>query len=470
MLFTVFPRFVTLTLMKGDTMKTIGIICEYNPFHNGHAHQLYTLAQEHSDALRICIMSGSFVQRGEPAIFSKFDRARWAILGGADIVIELPTLYSLGSAQLFGTGAIRMVKALHIDALSFGSETANLDALVDIAKCMDCESTQAVLRTYINEGMSYGSAFRKALDTEILNTPNALLELEYIRAGLNYHPTLKYIPILRISNHHEANITKDFPSGTALRKLITDMATGSNNCNINSIYTSTNMDTTTSGSTNKNTNKNTNSNSNSNVNSAATTTTKFNTANRKIELQLQSIVPKTIADDMTNIISNGAYVNYNRYYDIIHSLSRRTSTTKLESFGEFNEGIEHLWTKATQQPTWNLAMEHIKSKRYTYARLQRMGAYLTLGIQKDLLQRAMKESPQYARLLSFNDRGRQWLRNTFEIPLIQKWAKAPNELNTLGQTMHQIDTLAPDVQALCFHNEVKRMGHMDYTYTPQYIR
>lgn len=447
-------------------MKTIGIICEYNPFHNGHAHQLYTLAQEHSDALRICIMSGSFVQRGEPAIFSKFDRARWAILGGADIVIELPTLYSLGSAQLFGTGAIRMVKALHIDALSFGSETANLDALVDIAKRMDCESTQAVLRTYINEGMSYGSAFRKALDTEILNTPNALLGLEYIRAGLNYHPTLKYMPILRISNHHEANITKDFPSGTALRKLITDMATGSNKYNKYSIFTSTNMNTTTSGSTNTNTN----SNSNSNVNSAATTTTKFNTANRKIELQLQSIVPKTIADDMTNIISNGAYVNYNRYYDIIHSLSRRTSTTKLESFGEFNEGIEHLWSKAAQQPTWNLAMEHIKSKRYTYARLQRMGAYLTLGIQKDLLQRAMQEGPQYARLLAFNDRGRQWLRNTFEIPLIQKWAKAPNELNTLGQTMHQIDTLATDVQALCFHNEVKRMGHMDYTYTPQYIR
>ena len=397
-------------------MKTIGIICEYNPFHNGHAHQLHTLAQEHPEALRICIMSGSFVQRGEPAIFSKFDRARWAILGGADIVIELPTLYSLGSAQLFGTGSIRMVKALHIDALSFGSETADLDTLVDIAKRMDCESTQTVLRTYINEGMSYGSAFRKALDTEILNTPNALLGLEYIRAGLNYHPTLKYMPILRTSDHHESNIIKDFPSGTALRKLITNMATSSNNCNIN------------------------------------------------------SIVPKTIANDMTNIISNGAYVNYNRYYDIIHSLSRRTSTTKLESFGEFNEGIKHLWSKAAQQPTWNLAMEQIKSKRYTYARLQRMGAYLALGIQKNVLQNAMQEGPQYARLLAFNDRGRQWLRNDFEIPLIQKWAKAPNELNTLGQTMHQIDTLATDIQALCLHNEVKRMGHMDYTYTPQYIK
>ena len=397
-------------------MKTIGIICEYNPFHNGHAHQLHTLAQEHPEALRICIMSGSFVQRGEPAIFSKFDRARWAILGGADIVIELPTLYSLGSAQLFGTGAIRMVKALHIDALSFGSETADLDTLVDITKRMDCESTQIVLRTYINEGMSYGSAFRKALNTEMLNPPNALLGLEYIRAGLTYYPSLKYIPILRTSDHHDANITKDFPSGTALRKLITNMATGSNNCNIN------------------------------------------------------SIVPKTIADDMTNIISNGAYVNYNRYYDMVHTLSRRTSTKELESFGEFNEGIEHLWSKAAQQPTWNLAMKQIKSKRYTYARLQRMGAYLTLGIQKDLLQSAIQEAPQYARLLAFNDRGRQWLRNDFEIPLIQKWAKAPNELNTLGQTMHQIDTLATDIQALCLHNEVKRIGHMDYTYTPQYIK
>ncbi|WP_298712441.1 nucleotidyltransferase family protein [uncultured Veillonella sp.] len=445
-------------------MKTIGIICEYNPFHNGHTHQLHTLAQEHPDALRICIMSGSFVQRGEPAIFSKFDRARWAILGGADIVIELPTLYALGSAQLFGTGAIRMVKALHIDALSFGSETANLDALVDIAKSMDCENTQTVLHTYINEGMSYGSAFRKALNTEMLNTPNALLGLEYIRAGLNYHPSLQYMPILRTSDHHEANITKALPSGTALRKLITNMATGSNNCNINSIYTSTNMDTTTSASTN------TNTNSNSNVNSTATTITKFNTANCKLELQLQSIVPKTIADDMTNILSNGAYVNYNRYFDMVHTLSRRTSTKELQSIGDFNEGIEHLWTKAAQQATWDLAMEHIKSKRYTYARLQRMGAYLTLGIQKAVLQTAMQEGPQYARLLAFNDRGRQWLRNDFEIPLIQKWAKAPNELNTLGQTMHQIDTLATDVQALCFHNEIKRMGHMDYTYTPQYIR
>ena len=406
-------------------MKTIGIICEYNPFHNGHAYQLHTLAQQYPDTLRICIMSGSFVQRGEPAIFSKFDRARWAILGGADIVIELPTLYSTGSAQLFGTGAIRMVKALDIDALSFGSETANLDVLVDIAKRMDCESTQEQLRTYIKEGMSYGAAFRKALDTEILNTPNALLGLEYIRAGLAYNAKLEYIPILRTSNHHEETLTDELPSGTALRQLITSTGNLSSQC-----ITSTG----------------------------------------NLSAQLQSTIPPSIASDMTQVIENGNYVNYNRYHDMVHSLSRRTTPKELEKFGDFNEGIEHLWSKAAQQSSWTAATEEIKSKRYTYARLQRMGAYLTLGITKDVLQNAMEEGPQYTRLLAFNDRGRQWLRNEYEIPLIQKWVKAANELSALGQTMHHIDTLATDIQALCFHNESNRIGHKDYTYTPQYIK
>ena len=406
-------------------MKTIGIICEYNPFHNGHAHQLHTLAQQYPDTLRICIMSGSFVQRGEPAIFSKFDRARWAVLGGADIVIELPTIYSTGSAQLFGTGAVHMVKGLAIDALSFGSETADLDALIDVAKRMDYESTQEQLRTYINEGMSYGTAFRKALHTEILNTPNTLLGLEYIRAGLAYNPKLQYIPILRTSNHHEETITDKLPSGTALRQLIT---------------------------------------------SAGNLTSQRITSTSILSSQLQSTVPPSIASDMTQVIENGNYVNYNRYHDMVHSLSRRTTPKELEKSGDFNEGIEHLWAKAAQQSSWTATIEEIKSKRYTYARLQRMGAYLTLGITKDILQNAMEEGPQYARLLAFNDRGRQWIRNEYEIPLIQKWAKAPNELSTLGQTMHHIDTLATDIQALCFHNESSRIGHKDYTYTPQYIK
>lgn len=397
-------------------MKTIGIICEYNPFHNGHSHQLHTLTSKYSDTLRICIMSGSFVQRGEPALFSKFDRARWAILGGADVVIELPTLYSLGSAQLFGTGAVRLIQALSIDTLSFGSETTNLNTLIGIAKRMDCESTQNELRNYLNEGMSYGTAFRKALGSETLSTPNALLGLEYIRAGLKYHPDLAYIPIQRTSDHHNQTINQELPSGTALRQLIT---------------TATPLD---------------------------------------MYSALQVAIPTPILDDMTHRITTGDYVDYSRYHDMVHMLSRRISASELERFVDFTEGIEHLWLKAAQQPSWESAIEQIKSKRYTYARLQRMGAYLTLGITKDLINIAMQDGPQYARLLAFNDRGRQWLRTKHDIPVIQKWAKAPTQLNNLGKSMHHIDTLATDIQALCFHNKGKRIGHTDYTYTPQYIK
>ena len=240
-----------------------------------------------------------------------------------------------------------------------------------------------------------------------------------------YNAKLEYIPILRTSNHHKETLTDELPSGTALRQLITSTDNLSSQC-----ITSTG----------------------------------------NLSSQLQSIIPPSIASDMTQVIENGNYVNYNRYHDMIHSLSRRTTPKELEKFGDFSEGIEHLWSKAAQQTSWTTATEEIKSKRYTYARLQRMGAYLTLGITKDVLQNAMEEGPQYARLLAFNDRGRQWLRNEYEIPLIQKWAKAPNELSALGQTMHHIDTLATDIQALCFHNESNRIGHRDYTYTPQYIK
>lgn len=433
-------------------MKTIGIICEYNPFHNGHAHQLHTLASKYPDALRICIMSGSFVQRGEPALFSKFDRARWAILGGADVVIELPTLYSLGSAQLFGTGSVRLVKALSIDTLSFGSETTNLNQLIRTAKHMDCESTQNELRSYLKEGMSYGTAFRKALGSEMISTPNALLGLEYIRAGLQYYPNLKYIPIQRTSNHHNQNIDLDLPSGTALRHLITTTTNTITNQNVSQMKA---LKTYV-------------------CEKAFNPTIDLKNSKKNMALDMYSIlqtaIPTPILDDMTNIIANCNYVDYSRYHNMVHMLSRRMTTIELKHFVDFTEGIENLWLKAAQQPSWKSAIEQIKSKRYTYARLQRMSAYITLGITKDLINIAMQDGPQYARLLAFNNRGRQWIRNKHDIPLIQKWAKAPTHLNNIGKAMHHIDTLSTDIQALCFHNEDNRVGHTDYTYTPQYIK
>lgn len=399
-------------------MKAIGIICEYNPFHNGHAHQLHTLSTNYPDALRIAIMSGSFVQRGEPAYFSKFDRARWAIYGGADVVIELPTIYSLGSAELFCTGAVRLMKALHIHSISFGSELDDNAILHAAAEFLNTPHGQEAIQQHIKTGLSYGTALRQVIAKHvpkgdlINDAPNSLLGLEYIRAAQRYFSNLMVIPITRQSSHHSSTLSQgqDFPSGTALRKALVEGTT------------------------------------------------------------IDAYVPHTIIDDMHRVIAQGAYTDYERYNDILHGINRLLSTVELETYGDFTEGIEHRWHNAMQHVNWTHALEKIKTKRYTYARLRRMAAYTALQITKPILQEAHILGPQYARLLAFNQRGRMWLKNnTPSIPLIQKWAKAPSMVSNFGKQLLAIDTKATDLQTYSFKSTLMRTGHEDFRYSPQYI-
>ena len=399
-------------------MKAIGIICEYNPFHNGHAHQLHTLSTNYPDALRVAIMSGSFVQRGEPAYFSKFDRARWAIYGGADVVIELPTIYSLGSAELFCTGAVRLMKALHIYSISFGSELDDNAILHAAAEFLNTPHGQVVIQQHIKTGVSYGTALRQVIAKHvpkgdlINDAPNSLLGLEYIRAAQRYFSNLMVIPITRQSSHHSSTLSQgqDFPSGTALRKALVEGTT------------------------------------------------------------IDAYVPHTIIDDMHKVIAHGAYTDYERYNDILHGINRLLSTVELETYGDFTEGIEHRWHKAMQHVNWTHALDEIKTKRYTYARLRRMAAYTALQITKPILQEAHILGPQYARLLAFNQRGRRWLKNnTPSIPLIQKWAKAPSMVSDFGKQLLAIDTKATDLQTYSFKSTHMRTGHEDFRYSPQYI-
>lgn len=399
-------------------MKAIGIICEYNPFHNGHAHQLHTLSTNYPDALRVAIMSGSFVQRGEPAYFSKFDRARWAIYGGADVVIELPTVYSLGSAELFCTGAVRLMKALHIHSISFGSELDDNSILHAAAEFLNTPHGQEAIQQHIKTGVSYGTALRQVIAKQVPNgdflndAPNSLLGLEYIRAAQRYFTNLVIIPITRQSSHHSSTLSQgqDFPSGTALRKALVEGTT------------------------------------------------------------IDTYVPHTIIDDMHKVIAQGAYTDYERYNDILHGINRLLSTVELETYGDFTEGIEHRWHKAMQHVNWTHALDEIKTKRYTYARLRRMAAYTALQITKPILQEAHILGPQYARLLAFNQRGRRWLKNnTPSIPLIQKWAKAPSIVSDFGKQLLAIDTKATDLQTYSFKSAHMRTGHEDFRYSPQYI-
>ena len=216
-------------------MNTIGIIAEYNPFHKGHAHQLEGLRQKYPEATLLVVMSGDFVQRGTPAIFSKFHRAQWALMGGADIVFELPSMFAVSSAEYFASSGVRLLHALGCDAISFGANHTQVEELVSIAKALDHPSTQKSLGTLLGQGYSYGTALRKAvqgLHSEIngLETsnhmsildsdPNTILGIEYIRALHRYHIGLDIIPVKRTSSHHNPTLDDSFPSGTALRNAI----------------------------------------------------------------------------------------------------------------------------------------------------------------------------------------------------------------------------------------------------------
>ena len=200
-------------------MKTMAVICEYNPFHNGHKYQL----AHHKEVLGadsvICLMSGSFVQRGAPAIYDKWTRATDAILNGADLVIELPVVYSAQSAQRFAAGAVNLLDKLGVvDFLSFGSECGDIDALTKVAKVIASKEFNSLVKEKLKSGISYPAARTQVikehypeLDEDIISNPNNILSVEYINALSDINSNIKPKTLLR---------NQCFASASEIRKKI----------------------------------------------------------------------------------------------------------------------------------------------------------------------------------------------------------------------------------------------------------
>ena len=212
-------------------MKTAAIISEYNPLHNGHKfHIEETKRQTGADAV-VLIMSGNFVQRGEVAIYDKKLRARAATICGADLCLELPTIYSSASAEFFSMGAVKILNALGIiDFLSFGAETANPSLLMTAAQLLANESAEysALLTEYLAKGISYPAARAKAVGRilgksfeKLLSTPNNILAIEYCKALISTGSEIMPCPILRKGAAHDSHTPDgDIASATFIRNLI----------------------------------------------------------------------------------------------------------------------------------------------------------------------------------------------------------------------------------------------------------
>ena len=206
-------------------MKTIGIICEYNPFHLGHQKQIdYIRAVFGSDAVIVCLMSGNFVQRGMPAIFDKSFRAKAAIDCGADLVLELPTTYALSSAEGFAAGGVQILSPF-CDYLCFGSETGDTNTLINTAQALLRPEFGPLLREELESGCSFPVARNRALEKmgvnpSLLENPNDILAVEYCKAILACKSSMTPLPIRREGNYRSNFPDDENPSATSVRQLI----------------------------------------------------------------------------------------------------------------------------------------------------------------------------------------------------------------------------------------------------------
>lgn len=214
-------------------MKVNGIIAEYNPFHTGHGHQINCAKTQNCADYTIVVMSGNFVQRGCPAITDKHNRAKAALFGGADLVLELPALYATASAEFFASGAVNLLQQLGVvDTLSFGSECGEVAPLMQAASFLYAPSTEFtnLLQRYLKEGCSFPAARAKALSetlpslpSELLSEPNNILGIEYCKALQKIGSTIEPQTIKRIgSSYHNTELSGEHPfvSASALRTYI----------------------------------------------------------------------------------------------------------------------------------------------------------------------------------------------------------------------------------------------------------
>ena len=338
-------------------MKITGIVAEYNPFHSGHEYQLKMAKKLSGCDCVAVVMSGNYVQRGEPAIIDKFKRAEAAIYGGADIVIELPMPFSCQNAEMFALAAIKELNKLHVDSISFGCENDNVEILQKIAELQLSLRFNNNVKAEIKKGISYPSAMSNALkavlgnETEAVYTPNNVLAIEYIKSAMKLSLNLEYYPVKRLGmNHNDTEISGQFHSASAIRKFIMD---GSN--------------------------------------------TNLKVTDKSIE-----VVEKFFMEHKKyNTLNN--YLDY-LYYKIIN-------TEDLHNIYEIKEGLNNkIASQVYKHENIDDLIMSLKSKRYTYSKLRRSLLNILLDIKTVDINKILSTNFDYIKVLSFNNAGRKVIK------------------------------------------------------------
>ena len=398
-------------------MELLGLIAEYNPFHNGHAYQLAEAKKKsHCDAV-VVVMSGHFTQRGEPAVYDKWLRAEMALRGGADLVLELPIAYSARSAYYFALGGVLTLAACGIQTLAFGSESADLDALGAVGSLLADEPPcyQALLAEHLEQGLSYPRAQQLALNAllpeagALFAQPNDLLAIHYLQILHRYQLPITPLAIKRQAALHSdqsAPSCGGLASGTAIRRLL---LAGDD---------------------------------------AWRAYVPFATAAIMDHAQHQGQRPLTLKD----------------FAQPLFAILRREDARSLLRFPEVREGLENLlWQEAQKASDLTALCLAVKSKRDPDTRLPRLLCAILLNRTAEELQWASR--PAYLRVLGFNATGRQvlkQLKREATLPVLTKTAAAKQLLDTAGQKLLALDARATDIYHLAYFGTDQAQGRQDY--------
>jgi len=420
-------------------MKVLGLIVEYNPFHNGHLYHLKESKRLTDADYTVCVMSGNFIQRGEPAIVNKWARTKMALMSGVDLVIELPVVYSMSSAEYFGYGAVKLLDSLGcIDYICFGSESGNIGDLEIIADVLikEPEEFKGYLKESLNRGYSYPLSRQNALEKyfrthlnksdiiqSTLASSNNILGIEYIKAAKRLNSSIKFKTIKRVSNNYNnEEVTGDISSATAVRKFI-------------------------------------------DINHKTSSLT-----------DMECLVPPASFNVMMDEFSSGRGPVFSHHFDtyIIGQL-RKMSLEDIKNLPYVSEGLENRIKKAADESgSIEDLIDKIATKRFARTRIQRIVFSVLTGISTEMFETFnSNEGPLYVRILGFNDNGRMLLKklkSSCTLPLITKTSQFKSSCNPLLRKMLQFEADSTDLYVLGYSNPIFRKGGQDFTQNPVYIQ
>lgn len=374
-------------------MEAIGIVAEYNPFHKGHLWHIQE-TKKIKDLPIIAVMSGSLMQRGEPAFADKWLRARMAVEGGVDLVLELPTAFSLRSAEFFAQGGVKLLEATGlVSHLSCGAEDANID-YAQLARTILSPAVQEAIHQQLQQGHPYAKACELALASttgstqlaSIATKPNNILALEYAKALLNTN--IEQIVISRsCSNYNDTKLTR-LSSASAIRK-----AYGQG-----------------------------------------------------------TAWQATVSDPVVALINaNKSAIGYDeeKLWSLLNYKLRTCTAEEIAKTTECNEGLENLLLSTVNTASFQEAIAHCTNKRYPASRIRRLFMQLLMDKPRTYLEQA---NPAYLRVLAFNSTGRELLsamKHTATLPIITKLGRNPyqSQSESFKQQL-ELDITAANIIAL----------------------